>query len=139
MGSVVAERDIVGVFGAVVEVPVLAELVDGKPEEDAGQDPLPESTLDQVESLVVDPVQLLQTLQVVLLGWCVCDGPHAEVVHVRQKREAVLEGDLVAHLFTLNDTILEVRLHDVVRIPDRLTGLLEGALENSKLAAHFCF
>ena len=55
------------VFGAIVQVLALSELVNHEPEEDAKDDSLVKGIASHVDSLVVDAVHLLHALQVVLL------------------------------------------------------------------------
>ena len=79
---VVAERHLVRILCSVVQELVLRDLVDEEEEEDADQDSLPEGVRDHVERLVIDPVQLLQALQVALLARRVGDSPQTQVVHM---------------------------------------------------------
>ena len=137
MGSVVTEGDLMRVLAAIVEEFTLGQLVDDEPEEDASNDALPHRRLHHVQRLVVDPVQLLQALQVVLPAWRVGDGPHAQVVHVAQLGPAVLEGDPAARLLILDILVLELDLGDIVGVFDGVAGFQEITLKEAQLAAHF--
>ena len=133
---VVAEGYLVGVLCSVVQVPVLGDLIDEHEEDEAEHDALPEGGGEHVEGLVVDPVELLQALQVIDPTRTVSDSPQAQVVHMAQHGPAVLERDSLTLLLVLDKFILEIGLSDVVCVPDGLTGLLEVALENIQLIAH---
>ena len=133
---VVAEGYLVGVLGSVVEVLVLGQLVDGHEEDEAEHDALPEGGGEHVEGLVVDPVELLQALQVICLAGSVSDCPQAQVVHMAQYGPVVLEWDPLTLILELDEFIFEICLGDVVCVPDGLAGLLEVALENIQLIAH---
>ena len=67
MGRGVAEGNVVGVLGAVVEELVLGHLVDEEPEQHAEDDPLVQRVADHIKSFVIDAMELLHTLQIVLL------------------------------------------------------------------------
>jgi hypothetical protein len=43
-------------------------------------------------------MNLLHPLQIVMLGWSICEGPHSQIVHVRHHGPRMLEGHLLAWL-----------------------------------------
>ena len=65
MSRIVSERDLVRILGAIVQIAVLANLVDQHEKHKSKHDTLPEGARDQIERLIVDPVQLLQALQII--------------------------------------------------------------------------
>ena len=68
MGRIVPERDLVRILGAIVQIAVLANLVDQHEKHKAKHDSLPEGVRDQIECLIVDPVQLLQAQQIIFFA-----------------------------------------------------------------------
>ena len=135
-GRVVSERHVVRVLRTIVQVPLLGNLGDQEIEEHAGDDSLVQRVLHQVQCLVVDAVDLLQALQVVLLGGRVGDGPETQVVHVAQVSEGVLEGSADALCSGSAVRVLEGGLADVVDVRDRLPQVLPRRLQVRKLV-HF--
>ena len=113
-----------GVLGAVVEESVLRHLVDEEPGEDAEDDTLVQRVADHIESFVIDAMQLLHTLQIVLLGGRVSDRPKAQVLHVSKHGPAVFEGNSDALLLDLAMAVLEARHADVVLVGDGLAQVL---------------
>ena len=109
------------VFGTIVQVLPLGDLVDKEPDEDAGDDALVQRGANHVKHLVVNPVQLLQTLQVIFLRGGVSNRPESEVVHVAKEREVVAEGNSKSLLLQVAMLIRELTLGNVVRIGNGFT------------------
>ena len=82
MCSGVTQVDFMRVFGAIVHVSFLRDLSEEKPHEDHSNNALPQALADLVPHLVVKSVDLLQALQVILLGRSVGQCPDSEIVHV---------------------------------------------------------
>ena len=129
VGRIVPERDLMRVLRTVVQIAMLGELVDEHEKHKPEHDTLPEGVGDQIECLIVDPVQLLQALQIIQFARCVSNCPHPQVVHVAESAPSVLKGNLLTFLFHLDEFVLEVNLADVVCVLDRFTGFLQVALE----------
>ena len=127
-GSVIAERNFVRVFGTIVQVLPLGDLVDKEPDEDAGDDALVQRGANHVKHFIVDPVQLLQTLQVIFLRGGVSNRPESEVVHVAKEREVVAEGNAKSLLLQVAILIRELTLGNVVRVGDGFTEVLATRL-----------
>ena len=83
-----------GVLCPIVHILVLPDLVNEKPECDRAENALPHGLGNIVPHLCIDSVELLHAAHVARGGWCVGEGPDAEVVHVLQCRVIVFEGDL---------------------------------------------
>ena len=82
-------------------------------------------------------MKLLQALQVVNLAWRVGNRPQAKIVHMTEHGPAVLEGNRLTLLLKLDILVLHLLRHDQVRVLDGLAGLLDVALEQVQLVAHF--
>ena len=139
MGSVVAEGCLVRVLGAVVQVSLLGELVDEEPDKDAGYDALVERAAHQVQCLVVDPVHLLHTLQVILLGGGVGECPESEVVHVAKEAEVVLEGNAESLFLHVALEVRVLALGDIAFVVERqfITQVLASCPQVGKLVHLF--
>ena len=62
-GNVIAVGNFVRVFGTIVKVLLLCDLVNKEPDKDAGQDALVQRGSNHVKHFVVNLVQFLQALQ----------------------------------------------------------------------------
>ena len=91
-----------GVLCSVVHVSLLGKLVNEEPDEDSDHESLPECTREHVQCLIVDPVELLESLQVILLSWRVCDRPQAQIVHMAKHGPTVLEGNPLSTFLALD-------------------------------------
>ena len=99
-----------GVLLASVHELVLGDLCEEEPKEDHRDNPLVESLGDLVPHLVVEAMDLLQTLQVVFLGGSIRQSPNSKVVHVGHRGPCVLEG----HVLLLEMQIVVFVLADVI-------------------------
>ena len=124
-----------GVFGTVIKKASLGNLVDKHEESGADKHALPERIGDHVQCLVIDPVQLLQPLQVIKFTRCIRNSPHSQVVHVTQVGPVVREWKLLALFLNRDEFVLKLHLANIVSVFDGFTGFLKVALENVQFIA----
>ena len=67
----------------LVHVSLLGNASHEYPQTKHNKDALPHGIGDLIPHLLIEEVNLLESLEVVDARGCVCDGPHSEVVHVR--------------------------------------------------------
>ena len=102
------------VLSSIVQETSLGDLVDKEPEDYAGNNALVQGVADHVKRLVVDPVHLLQALQVIFLRGCVGNCPESEIVHVAKKIPVVFKGNSKSLLLQVAMPIREFALGNVV-------------------------
>ena len=98
MSRGLSERDVVGVEVSLVEVAVFGESCNEEPQHNHGKNALPYGLGDLVPHLLIQEVDLLQTLQVVQPRRCISKSPHSQVVHVGHNVPIVAECDLITRL-----------------------------------------
>ena len=121
MGGSVSPVSIMRVV--VVPLHVLGALDSGNedPEEHTGKKSFPERVVSLVPHLLIEVVDLLESLQIVLLHGCVGDSPQTKIVHVSQLSPSVLELDTT---LVLDEFVLESGLSHVLGGSDHFLEVL---------------
>ena len=124
MGGDIAPVSIMRVLRAIVQEPLLGNLVDKEVQGDADEDPLVDWFADHVIALVVDTMQLLKALKVVCSGGRVRNGPKTQVMHLSQQVPAMLERNFHSILLTLIVWVDIFRLTHVSHVSGFITEVL---------------
>jgi len=91
VGGSVSERSIVRIDVEILHVSMLGNSSDEKPQRNCNKNSLPKCAINSVPHLIVEHVDLLKTLNVILLAWGVGKCPNSEVMHVRHVGPRVAE------------------------------------------------
>jgi len=127
VGGSVSERSIVRIDVEILHVSMLGNSSDEKPQRNCNKNSLPKCAINSVPHLIVEHVDLLKTLNVILLAWGVGKCPNSEVMHVRHV------GPRVAELRTNSqEFILELGLLQVLGGLNELRSSLHSTLHITK-------
>ena len=92
-----------------------------EPKGNTGEDSLPECVVSLVPHLLVEVVDLLESLHIVLFHGCVGNSPKSQVMHVGQLSPGVLEFNTLV----LQEFVLESGLSQILSGSAHLLEILE--------------